>query len=243
MTDKNGKEMKKGDTVRITGGYFKCDNGTFKIEHAPGDADWLGSDYSLRLLNKDGTVSTRKYNLAFWPLTVTTNSYEKRVQAKEHNRANAQIEVIEAPKARKPKKAKKAAPKGTITFVYNGLKVDGKLYNGHYHMTTCEKDYKPIGTITLYARGDRFPRLSGLEIYNDSDSMTDYFENDHAIFNLGNQYYENALAAYNAQEAKEKRRLEKLAEKLQQEVALGIAPHYNTLRLKNVKEALARMAG
>ena len=29
MTDKNGKEIKTGDIVKIEGGYFKRDNGTF----------------------------------------------------------------------------------------------------------------------------------------------------------------------------------------------------------------------
>lgn len=94
MVDKNGTEMRKGDTVMITGGYFNTDNGLFKIEHAPGDPDWFGSDYSLRRLNKNGTESKRKYNISFWPLLVTTNNYTKRMAAKAHNAKYAQIEVI-----------------------------------------------------------------------------------------------------------------------------------------------------
>lgn len=94
MKDKNGIEMKKGDKVMITGAYFKNDNGLWKIEHAPGDPDWYGKDYSLRRLNKNGTESTRKDNICFWPIMICTNSYMKRLEARAHNAAHAQIEVI-----------------------------------------------------------------------------------------------------------------------------------------------------
>lgn len=45
--DKNGKEIKTGDIVKIEGGYFKADNGLFRVEHAPGDPNWLGKDWCL----------------------------------------------------------------------------------------------------------------------------------------------------------------------------------------------------
>lgn len=94
MTDKNGKAMKTGDIVKIEGGYFKADNGLFKIMHSPGDNNWSGKDYSLQRLNKDYSFSESKYKVAFFPLMVTTNSYEKRIAAKAHNREHATIEVI-----------------------------------------------------------------------------------------------------------------------------------------------------
>jgi len=94
MTDKNGKEIKTGDIVRIEGGYFKADNGTFLVEKSPGDPNWLGSDYCLKKCNKKGEESKAKYSTAFWPLMVTTNSYQKRHEAKHHNAEHATIEVI-----------------------------------------------------------------------------------------------------------------------------------------------------
>lgn len=94
MTDKNGKQIKHGDMVKIEGGFFKADNGLFRVEHAPGDENWLGNDYCLKRVKKDGTQSTGKYTTAFWPLMVTVNSYEKRIQAREHNANFATIEVI-----------------------------------------------------------------------------------------------------------------------------------------------------
>ena len=94
MLDKNGIEIKKGDKVMITGAYFKSDNGLWRVEHAPGDSDWCGKDYSLRRLNKNGTDSNGKYNISFWPLIVTVSGYWKRLEAKAHNAEHAQIEVI-----------------------------------------------------------------------------------------------------------------------------------------------------
>lgn len=94
MLDKNGKEIKTGDIVKIEGGYFKADNGLFVVKNSPGDPSWGGSDYSLRKCNKKGVESIAKYSIAFWPLTVTTNSRDKRITAHAHNKEYATIEVI-----------------------------------------------------------------------------------------------------------------------------------------------------
>lgn len=92
--DKNGKLIKTGDLVRIEGGYFKADNGLFRVKHSPGDKNWLGNNWCLHRANKDGSPSKGKYATAFWPLMVTTNSYDKRHAAKAHNKEHATIEVI-----------------------------------------------------------------------------------------------------------------------------------------------------
>ena len=94
MNDKNGKQIKTGDIVRIEGGYFKADNGTFLVEKSPGDPIWSGSDYCLKKCNKKGEESTAKYTTAFWPLIVTVNSRDKRLEAKRHNAEHATIEII-----------------------------------------------------------------------------------------------------------------------------------------------------
>lgn len=94
MKDKNGIEIRTGDVVRIEGGFFKNDNGVFRVERSPGDPGWMGSYHSLILLNKNGTPSTRKYNLGSWPIAVYTNSWLKRAEAKKHNAEHATIEVI-----------------------------------------------------------------------------------------------------------------------------------------------------
>lgn len=96
MLDKNGSQIKKSDVVKIEGGYFKADNGIFKVEHAPGDENWCGSDYCLYRMNKNGTVSESKYKTAFWPLMITVSSYEKRCEARQHNKDNATIEIMQS---------------------------------------------------------------------------------------------------------------------------------------------------
>lgn len=92
--DKNGNEIKKGDIVRIEGGYFKADNGLFRVEHAPGNAGWLGNDWCLHRVNQNGTESKGRYKTAFWPLMVTVSGYYKRCEAKRHNAEYATIEVM-----------------------------------------------------------------------------------------------------------------------------------------------------
>lgn len=94
MLDKNGTELETGMIVKIEGGYFKADNGTFLVKSSPGDPNWSGEDYGLRKCNKKGETSTSKYATAFWPLMITISSREKRALAKQHNKENATIEII-----------------------------------------------------------------------------------------------------------------------------------------------------
>ena len=94
MQDKNGRKIKTGDAVLITGAYFKNDNGLFRVEHSPGDATWCGSDHCLHRLNKNGTLSKGKYSTAFWPLCCFHSNRELRITAKAHNQEHAQIEVV-----------------------------------------------------------------------------------------------------------------------------------------------------
>jgi hypothetical protein len=93
MIDKNGIEIKTGDVVEITGAFFKNDNGLYFVEHSAGDPDWCGSDHSLRKISKKGKISTAKYNIGFWPIMITTNSWEKRIEARSWNSEHAEIEV------------------------------------------------------------------------------------------------------------------------------------------------------
>lgn len=94
MKDINGTEIKTGDVVRISDSYFKCDNGIWFVEHSPGDVSWCGNDYSLRRLNKNGTLSVRKDNIAFWPLASYVSDRTKCALASDWNRENAKIEVV-----------------------------------------------------------------------------------------------------------------------------------------------------
>lgn len=94
IQDKNGRTMITGDIVKIENAYFKNDNGYYYIDRAPGDASWLGSDYSLHKIGKRGKISTAKYNIAFWPLSSYCSDQRKNAEAHEHNKNHATIEVV-----------------------------------------------------------------------------------------------------------------------------------------------------
>lgn len=94
MNDKNGIELRTGQIVEITGGFFKADNGRYLIVRSPGDEGWLGKDYSLRKVSKKNEFSLAKYSIAFWPLSACTNDHFKNIEANAHNEKNARIEVV-----------------------------------------------------------------------------------------------------------------------------------------------------
>ena len=94
MVDKNGVEMKTGDIVRVSGAYFKNDNGLWFIERSPGDPSWCGGSYSLMKLKRNGQPSTAKYNLCSWPIAIFTNSWVTRNEAHRWNEEHAEIEVV-----------------------------------------------------------------------------------------------------------------------------------------------------
>ena len=96
----------------------------------------------------------------------------------------------------------------TVKFMWNGIKVDGKLHKAHY--SNSKLFNHPEGTITIYGKGySDLPRLEGLTVQNDSDTMTDYFENDRIRVTPDNRYYNDVLEAYQKQEEHHKKRIAK----------------------------------
>jgi hypothetical protein len=81
-----------------------------------------------------------------------------------------------------------------VKFVWNGIKVGGKLHRVFY--SDVELRNHPAGTLTIYARDYKpLPRIEGLNVQNDSDSMTDYFETDRIRITPGNLHHGAVLAA------------------------------------------------
>jgi len=101
--------------------------------------------------------------------------------------------------------------KAMLKFKYNGIKLDGKLYKGWYSKGNYRKDSNiPDGTITIYAKDyEDFPKIEGLNIVNNSDSMIDYFEKDRIRVEPTNQYYLSVYKAWKKQEEKKQRTIEK----------------------------------
>lgn len=82
-----------------------------------------------------------------------------------------------------------------VKFMWNGIKIDGVLYKGTYYSGS----YKgvPEGSITVSMDRSNTPRIEGLEIENNSDIMTDYFEKDFVIIRPDSIYYNAAVKASN----------------------------------------------
>lgn len=95
MKDKNGIEIKTGMIVKISGAYFKNDNGLYYVDNSPGDPSWSGSDYSLHKISKTGKISTAKYNICFWPISVFVSDARKCAEARAWNAQHAEIEVVQ----------------------------------------------------------------------------------------------------------------------------------------------------
>ena len=81
-------KLKAGDIVKIENAYFKNDNGLFFVTHCPEDAGWLGKDYSLTKICKNGRISKRKYNLSSWPLCSFVNLLLNILKTKLQNLQN-----------------------------------------------------------------------------------------------------------------------------------------------------------
>lgn len=99
-----------------------------------------------------------------------------------------------------------------IKWMWNGIKVDGKLHRAHYSMGTLVVDKESKeghvtretkeGYVTVYARDytTGLPRLGGETVVNDSDGQTDYFERDRMRIAPDSKFYNDAVAAYQKQE-------------------------------------------
>jgi hypothetical protein len=84
--------------------------------------------------------------------------------------------------------------KMAVKFMWNGIKVDGELHKCWYSISTLVGF--PAGTITIYGKNYRdLPLIEGLTVENDSDSMTDYFENDRIRVTPDNPFYPEVKAA------------------------------------------------
>ena len=97
MFDKNGVEIRTGHIVKVTGAFFKNDNGLYYVEHSPGDPSWSGQDHCLKKVCKDGRLSKSTQNICFWPIGAFTNDRAKNAQANAWNREHAEIEVVTLP--------------------------------------------------------------------------------------------------------------------------------------------------
>jgi len=129
----------------------------------------------------------------------------------------------------------------TVKFMYNGLKIDGKLYKGHWSRNGYVNAGKVcFETVTFYMRGyEDLPIVTGFEIHNDTDITTDYFEKDRVRFTPDHANYKDALEAWKLQETRNAKRL---IAKYEKRIADGTANRHVEMYLKDAKERLAKLA-
>jgi hypothetical protein len=104
----------------------------------------------------------------------------------------------------------------TIKFMWNGIKADGKLYRAWYSIGPYTPESGiPTGTMRIIAkRCGHLPEIEGLTIANDTDLQIDHFESDRITIAIGERYYTEALAAYNACLEHDKKRNEKYKQRV-----------------------------
>lgn len=96
--------------------------------------------------------------------------------------------------------------KNTIRFLFNGLKVNGKLYPAY-----LSKNENQSGEIIIYVSARNYGTFpaevrEAFNVKNDSDMMTDYFETDSFTIGEDSVYWKDALAAVIKLEAKNQKR-------------------------------------
>ena len=96
----------------------------------------------------------------------------------------------------------------TIKFMYNGIKIDGKLIKGFW----SKANYTNGAKYCFYADSYCSKKLrEHFTVKNDTDIMTDYFETDTIYFYEDNAEIENAIKQNEIKTAKRAiKRLEKV---------------------------------
>lgn len=94
-----------------------------------------------------------------------------------------------------------------IKFMWNGIKIDGKLYRAWYSDADLIGDRYPKGTLTIYRKDyGTMPQINGMTIQNDTEIMTDYFERDRIRITPDNPHYSAIKAAMDQQKEHNKKR-------------------------------------
>lgn len=100
--DRNGKTVNIGDIVKIEGSPNKSDNGLYVVVQNGTSCMYSGGGLTMyKVARHSGglTLSSAKYNIAFWPLTCFSNRYNWS----RADYANATIEIVQTARPEKVK--------------------------------------------------------------------------------------------------------------------------------------------
>lgn len=84
-----------------------------------------------------------------------------------------------------------------IKFMWNGIKVDGKLIRAGYSISAGPCNEAGDSEITIYARqcSDSLPTLDSETVINNTDIIVDYFERDKMRVSPTSRWYQVVKAA------------------------------------------------
>ena len=112
-----------------------------------------------------------------------------------------------------------------IKFMYNGIKINGKLIKGFW----SKGNYRNGAIFCVYARGYFTPELKEFfKVENDTDIMTDYFETDSIYFSEKDKYIKEVENAYLQQEIKNAKRAIKRLDKIRETNPAYFERYYQT---------------
>lgn len=168
LKDISGIEIKTGQIVEIKGGFFKSDNGLFKVITSPGDKGWSGSDYWVRRVNKSGTFSKDKGSGQFWPLMITVSSREKSLEAREHNKKNATITVLseDLQQVKKIREVQEIAKNELISEGAEKVREENGYYKGY-------KLHDIVEELTCYGLSYEDAKKKIMELYDQQQTTTE----------------------------------------------------------------------
>lgn len=97
MLDRNNREIRTGDFVKISGAYFATNNGLWLVTNGndrPGDPD--GGSVWLDKVKKNGELCVERAGTTIClPLSYYCSDWKKNRAAREHDRDNLRYEVID----------------------------------------------------------------------------------------------------------------------------------------------------
>lgn len=153
---------------------------------------------------------------------------EQTVRAAISGQENALDPV---PAVRTSARPAKGTPQNRVRILYNGMKVDGKLYRCLYsindeHISVYGRDYEHL------------PR-GFFDVRNDSDVYTDYFEEDYAQIPPEHPFYRFFLYAARKDSAASAKRYIKKLEKRMQDPRYARQADYYRQEIESCKKRIA----
>lgn len=95
MLDNNGREIRTGDFLTISGAYFKNSNGVYLVTNASDAPDYCGDSVYLHKVKKNGELCIGNYSTESLPMGYYCSDWKKNKAAKEHDKINLRYEVTD----------------------------------------------------------------------------------------------------------------------------------------------------